>query len=149
MPLHIHFKNKRLKDIFIASLDKNPSVSQALGYDHNTLRGMRHDNIKYCKTFLFNIYVILELSLFRNNYNQLYLFPFGMTEIFWLTYLVKLQFTQVKLKIFEHILLFTFMTFNHFFCFTIECRKLTGEDCFDFTLGCSLINLKSIRPKPV
>ena len=53
MSLHIHFKNKRLKDIFIASLDKNPSVSQDFGFDHDTLRGKKHDNIKYCKTFFY------------------------------------------------------------------------------------------------
>ena len=68
MSLHIHFKNKRLTDTFIASLDKNPSVSRYLGFDPDTLRGKRHGNVKYRKVF-FYLYAILELSLFRNNYN--------------------------------------------------------------------------------
>ena len=55
MSLHIHFKNKRLTDTLISSLDKNPSVSEDLGFDHNTWRGKKHGNIKYCKTLFLDI----------------------------------------------------------------------------------------------
>ena len=44
-----------------------------------------------------------------------------------------------KPKIFEHVLLFMSMPFSHFYYFTIECRRLTGQNCFDFTLRCSSI----------
>ena len=47
-----------------------------------------------------------------------------------------------KPKIFEYVLLFTSMPFNHFFCFTIECRRLTGHNSFDFTLRCSSIGFE-------
>ena len=92
-----------------------------------------------CYFIFFNVFLILELSLFRYIYNQLYLFPIGMTRNF----LVNLfSYTTVhfgKPKIFEHVLLFMSMPFSHFYYFTIECRRLTGQNCFDFTLRCSSI----------
>ena len=71
MPKNVaSYKNKRLTDTLILSLVKNPSVSHDLGFDHNTLRGKKHGNIKHCKTlFLDMLYAFLELSLFHNNYN--------------------------------------------------------------------------------
>ena len=64
-----------------------------------------------------------------------------MTEIFWLTYLNILKY----LNMFR--LLFMSMPFNHFYCFTIECRRLTGQNCFDFTLRCSSIGFEKHSPQ--
>ena len=85
--------------------------------------------------------IVLTFALdARKLLTKIYLFPFGLTEIFWLTYLVILKYLNMLR------LLFMSMPFNHFYCFTIECLRLPGEYCFDFMSHADLIRYKTIAP---
>ena len=65
--LHIYFKNKRLTDTFIASLDKNPSVLQDLGFDNDTLRGELKpkifEHVPLFTAMHSTIFIVLQLSV--------------------------------------------------------------------------------------
>ena len=50
----IHLEHKRLTHTFvIASSDKNPSVLQKLGFDHDTLRGEKIWQLKVLRETIF------------------------------------------------------------------------------------------------